>query len=71
MAHNTRSITVAVKQVPNCPVIYPSDPDQKERLEDAILAWAWREFIEDPDHKTDWIPRLPMVKAGFQAMRAV
>jgi len=32
---------------------------------------AWRSFIDDPEHDIAWIPRLPMVKAGYQVMRAV
>ena len=42
MAKNSQSITVAVKQVPNCPLVFPSDPEQIPRVEDGILAWAWR-----------------------------
>ena len=45
--------------------MYPGDPQKKNRNEDAILAWAWRSFIDDPEHDPEWIPRLPMVKAGF------
>jgi len=32
---------------------------------------AWRSFIDDPEHDISWIPRLPMVKAAYQVMRAV
>jgi len=71
IAHMSRSIAIGVRQIPNCPYVYPSDPDQKERKEDAVLAWAWRQFIDDPEHRSDWIPRLPMVKSAFQVMRAV
>jgi len=42
IAHNSESITVAVKQVPNCPIVYPSDPQLLPRIEDSMLAWAWR-----------------------------
>jgi len=71
LAHNTGSIAVAVQQIPNCPIVFPGDPLKKERKEDAILAMAWRSFIDDPEHDISWIPRLPMVKAAFQVMRAV
>jgi PhoPQ-activated pathogenicity-related protein len=60
-----------VRQLPNCPYVFPSDPDQKARREDAVLAWAWRDFVDDPEHRSDWMPRLPMVKSAFQVMRAV
>jgi PhoPQ-activated pathogenicity-related protein len=51
--------------------VYPSDPEQRPRHEDEILAWAWKEFLDDPEHRPDWMPRLPMVKSLFQVMRAV
>jgi PhoPQ-activated pathogenicity-related protein len=71
LAHNTGSIAVAVQQIPNCPIVFPGDPLKKSRKEDAIMAMAWRSFIDDPAHDISWIPRLPMVKAAFQVMRAV
>jgi len=51
-------------------MVFPGDPLKLNRSEDGILAQAWREYIDDPDHREDWIPRLPMVKAAFQTMRA-
>ena len=43
IAHTTNAIGIVVFQIPNCPMIFPSDPSQKHRTEDAILAWAWHE----------------------------
>lgn len=71
LAHNTGSIAVVIYQIPNCPIVYPSDPSGKKRTEDAMIAWAWLQFIKDPHHDPEWIPRLPMTKAGMQCMRAV
>jgi PhoPQ-activated pathogenicity-related protein len=51
--------------------VFENDPKHKHTEEDAFLAEAWKEFVEDPEHRPDWVPRLPMVKAGFQVMRAV
>ena len=65
IAHLTQSIAIGVRQLPNCPYVFPSDPDQKPRREDAVLAWAWRDFIDDPEHRSDWMPRLPMVKSAY------
>jgi PhoPQ-activated pathogenicity-related protein len=42
----------------------------KHRYEDAILAQSWHEFLEDPEANPEWLTRLPMVKASYQAMRA-
>jgi PhoPQ-activated pathogenicity-related protein len=51
--------------------MFPGDPLKKDRKEDALLAMAWRSFLDDPEHDIAWIPRLPMVKAAYQVMRAV
>ena len=64
VASQTESISVVVNQIPNCKVIFPSDPEKKPREEDAILAWAWKQFIEDPKQDPEWLPRLPMAKVS-------
>ena len=71
LAHNTGAIAVVIYQIPNCPVVFPSDPELRKRGEDALIAWAWYQYLEDPAHDPEWLPRLPMTKAGFQCMRAV
>jgi PhoPQ-activated pathogenicity-related protein len=71
LAHQTGAICVAIYQIPNCHIVYPSDPSQKRRSEDSMIAWAWNEYIKDPKHDPEWLPRLPMAKAGFQCMKAV
>jgi len=35
-----------------------------------MIAWTWREYIDDPEHNPEWLARLPMVKGAFQTMRA-
>lgn len=70
LAHNTKSVTVVVKQIPNCHLHFPSDPNDVARSEDKMIAWTWREYIDDPEHNPEWLARLPMVKGAFQTMRA-
>ena len=70
IAAQTGIIGVLVWQLPNCHIIYPSDPSKKHRSEDAMIAWAWKEYLDDPKHDARWLPRLPMVKAAFSCMRA-
>ena len=70
IAHNSHTPTITVKQIPNCPLKYENDPLRKHRYEDAILAQSWHEFLEDPEANPEWLPRLPMVKSAYQAMRA-
>lgn len=61
-------IGVVLNQIPNCKMVYPSDPLKKKRDEDGVIAWAWLQYLKTKD--PEWLPRLPMTKAAFQAMRA-
>lgn len=70
VADMTGLIAVIIYQIPNCHIVYPSDPQRKGRSEDAMIAWAWREYVDDPSHDPKWLPRLPMVKAGMACMLA-
>eukprot|EP00908_Phaeocystis_cordata_P015448 Transcript_26603.p1 GENE.Transcript_26603~~Transcript_26603.p1 ORF type:complete len:529 (-),score=185.38 Transcript_26603:1381-2967(-) len=70
VADLTGAVAIVIYQIPNCHIVYPSDPSRKARSEDAMIAWAWRQFVEDPTHDPRWLPRLPMVKAGFACMLA-
>ena len=70
IAAKTGIIGMVVYQLPNCHIVYPSDPSQKRRSEDSMIAWAWRQYLDDPQHDARWLPRLPMVKAAFSCMRA-
>jgi len=68
IAFQVGQIAVYVNQIPNCHIIYPSDPEQKHRAEDSMIAWAWNEYLLSGD--PNWLPRFPMAKAGFACMRA-
>jgi len=70
MASSTQSIAIVVYQLPNCPIIYPSDPLGVGRTEDAMIAWAWNQYLTTPNATEEWLPHLPMTKAAMQAMRA-
>eukprot|EP01065_Artemidia_motanka_P051275 TRINITY_DN89_c0_g3_i2.p1 TRINITY_DN89_c0_g3~~TRINITY_DN89_c0_g3_i2.p1 ORF type:complete len:510 (+),score=210.59 TRINITY_DN89_c0_g3_i2:70-1599(+) len=69
IAESTGSIGVVLFQIPNCHIVYPSDPSHRGRSEDAMIAWAWYQFLQDGD--PEWLPRLPMVKGAMKAMQAV
>ena len=66
----TQTIATALRQIPNQPIVFNSDPLKKSRVEDAILAYAWARFMNNTKD-TDWIPRLPMVKASIKAMDTI
>ncbi len=61
-----------VYQLPNCPIVFPSDPAQQKRTEDAVIAWGWKQYLASPRGAADpaWLARLPMTKAAMSAMRA-
>ena len=53
-------------QVPNQPVLFATDPIQKQRQEDATIAFTWDHFIKDSSDPT-WLLRFPMTKAAVRA----
>lgn len=69
LSAQTGMIFMIVYQLPNCPIVYPSDPRQQRRTEDAVIAYAWAQYRMNLD--PEWLPRLPMAKAAMAAMRAV
>ena len=70
LATGTGCITGSLFQIPNERVIFSSDPLQKSRGEDAVIAFTWDHFLKDPSDPT-WLLRFPMVKASVRAMDAM
>jgi len=70
LASGSGVITAALFQIPNEHVTFASDPIQKSRGEDAIIAFTWDHFLKDPS-QPEWLLRFPMVKASLRAMDAV
>jgi len=68
----TGTIGIVVYQLPNCPIVYPSDPSQKKRTEDAVIAWGWKQYLDSTlgQANPEWLARLPMTKAAMSCMRA-
>jgi len=69
LAVTTGTITSVLFQIPNEHVTFTSDPIQKSRSEDAIIAFTWDHFLKDPS-QPNWLVRFPMVKASLRAMDA-
>jgi PhoPQ-activated pathogenicity-related protein len=61
LAMNTGTVSAALFQIPNEHIVFSSDPLQKSRTEDAIIAFTWDHFLKDPSDPT-WLVRFPMVK---------
>eukprot|EP01047_Picozoa_sp_COSAG01_P057425 COSAG01_NODE_6636_length_3568_cov_5.432113_8_plen_144_part_00 len=45
VAWSVGTVAIVVYQLPNCPIVYPSDPSQKKRTEDAMIAWGWKQCV--------------------------
>jgi len=63
-------VVAVLKQVPNEKMVFKDDPKRKNRSANAILAYSWRHFLDDPT-KPEFLIMLPMVKATVKAMDAV
>jgi len=70
LAMGTGMIVASLFHVPNQHMVFSSDPEQKSRSEDAIIAFTWAHFLDNPD-EPEWLVRLPMVKASLRAMDTV
>lgn len=70
LAMGTGTITGSLFQIPNEHTIFATDPIQKSRSEDAIIAFVWDHFLKDPS-KPEWLLRFPMVKASLRAMDTI
>lgn len=70
LATSTGLVTGALFQIPNEHTTFASDPIQKSRTEDAIIAFTWDHFLRDPSNP-EWLVRFPMVKASIRALDAM
>jgi PhoPQ-activated pathogenicity-related protein len=58
-------------QIPNAPIRYAADPLQKDRSEDASVAFTWAQYMLHDRARPEWILYFPMAKAGIKAMDCV
>lgn len=63
-----RAIVVHLPNVPREPVTFADETTS--RSEDAIIAYTFDKFLDNPDPNTDWPLLLPMVKSAVKAMDA-
>jgi len=68
---NTKAVAAYLKTVPFQPIVF--NGTRAGRVEDFIIGYTWRVFIEDPseDPDPDVIVLLPMVKAAKKALDTV
>ena len=69
----TNSITADLHNVPFQPVTFLNDEQMEERVEDEIISYGWREFLEKgaKDEDAEWLSRLPMTAAAQRAMDTI
>lgn len=67
MALSTNTITSEIRMVPNQPLRFSGD--NQERVEDGIIAYTWDKFLRTGDES--WPLRLPMTKSAVRAMDTV
>ena len=65
----TGSVVTELKHVPNQPLTFAKDPQKRERVEDEIIAFTWRQFLEGGD--VEWLLQLPMAKSAVRAMDTI
>lgn len=63
----THSITSAMFQIPNQPMVFHTDPIQKQRHEDAVVGYTWLEFFRNIS-RSEVLLHLPMTKAAVRGM---
>lgn len=69
-ATGTKTIAGCLFQIPNEHTTFSADPKQQSRTEDAVIAFTWDHFLNDPS-QPEWLLRFPMVKASLRAMDAI
>lgn len=69
----TGSVVAQVKQIPNQPLRFPDEQDDRYRepgrKEDAMITFGWDKYLKGGDPL--WLARLPMTKAVVRAMDLV
>lgn len=62
---STGAISADLQQIPNQPISFRKDPSLKPRTEEALVAWTWKEFLDNTSDPNILI-RLPMTKASVR-----
>ena len=63
----TKSVTAELRMVPNQPLVFGGDGN--ERYEDELIAYGWDKFLRGGE--VTWLARLPMTKAAVRAMDTI
>ncbi|AMO58523.1 hypothetical protein GZ77_18575 [Endozoicomonas montiporae] len=64
----TGAPVASLKDIPNQPIAFA---DGKPRCEDDLMAWSWKQFLDNPAGNRFYPLQWPMVKAVVKAMDAI
>jgi PhoPQ-activated pathogenicity-related protein len=64
------AITAELRMVPNQPLTFAGD-DFGPRVEDELIAYGWRQYLEGGAQDPLWLARLPMTKAAVRALDTI
>ncbi|XP_059147483.1 autocrine proliferation repressor protein A-like [Physella acuta] len=67
LAVSTGTVCGVIYQIPFQPTVFQKDPAATQRYEDAIIAWTWRQFLDNGSNP-EILLRLPMTKAVVRGM---
>ncbi|XP_071814824.1 autocrine proliferation repressor protein A-like [Apostichopus japonicus] len=68
-AEELKCVGTMMRQNPNQPIKFKNDPKQKNRREDDIIAYTFRQFVDGPfSDDPEIVVLLPMVKAAVRAL---
>jgi PhoPQ-activated pathogenicity-related protein len=67
----THSIVAELQDIPPQPLIFKDDATKTLRKEDALVAYSWRRYLENPKANAYWPLQLPMTQAVIMAMDIV
>ena len=65
----TNTVVAEIGMIPNQPLVYKSDPQQRPRGEDDLIGYAWDKYLDSEDPR--WLTRGPMVKSVVRGMDTV
>lgn len=71
LAEVSGTVAVDLLQIPDQPIVFPSDPAHESRVENGLIAFTWQVFLESNGSNPEVLIHLPMTKAAVRGMDAV
>jgi PhoPQ-activated pathogenicity-related protein len=68
LANDSKTVSGYITRVLNQPLIFADDPTQTPRVENEIIAWTWRSYLNNPTPDNTVLARMPMTKAAKRGL---